>query len=63
MKKLWLVKREVWAPTIERAMKLPGKIYEISEVGNAMPTDAERNKKKLGFKSSNKKKPDEVSID
>ena len=47
-KKLYLVKREVWATNIFTAMKNKGSIYEISE------TDKEKENKKISFKINKK---------
>ena len=43
-KKLYLVKREVWATSLKRAIETKGKVYEIAETG------MEKNEKsKVGF--------------
>ena len=47
-KKLWIVKREVRANSIEEAAKNKGKIYEITIADDKYQPDFEQ--KELGFK-------------
>lgn len=51
MKKLYLVKREVWATSIEKAATAKGTVYEISVAEDRFQNEKQ---KKVGFK---KKKP------
>ena len=50
-KKLYLVKRDVWAHSIKAAMIGRGKIYEIMET-DTPPEE----KKQVGFKDNDKRK-------
>jgi hypothetical protein len=47
-KRLWIVKREVLATSLEKALKGKGRLYEITEADEKFQPEE---KKKLGFKS------------
>jgi hypothetical protein len=49
MKKLWIVKREVWAHDVTEAAKAKGKIYEVTMADEKYQPEEWRSKK-LGFK-------------
>lgn len=53
MKKLYLVKREVLATSVEKALKGKGSVYEIILAGDEFQPKPEN--KKLGFKKNESK--------
>ena len=49
IKKLWIVKREVWAETLEKAIKVrKGRIYGIEEADEKYQTPPKKDTK-IGF--------------
>jgi len=50
MKKLWLVKREVWAENVEKAIHVRrGRVYAVDEADDKFQPE-DPSKKKIGYK-------------